>query len=705
MSRISRRTFLYFSAAAAGTWSLSSCTAGDDVDSKDDGNTDGGGGTSGRSGSAAEPLPRPTTFQQAPALDGLDLPPVEERLPDNPYVIPHSWVQPGKYGGTINMNVFSSTGAATADSDREFFYGHSPLRFLNDGKDVVPGLVESWETNDDASEWTFRFRKGLKWSDGEAWTTENIIWWWQEFVLAQKMAVTPPDETRSGKGNLATFEAIDDTTLKLTFDTPAPLTADRMAAYVNGAIGKNGAIWMMPSHYLKQFHPDYGKNVPEDWDTVGGLMESKADWHRNPDCPTMTGFRCKSFDNTSGVLLERNPYYYAVMPNGDQLPYVDEIQIKVINDAEAGKLQVQQGSVDYCHGPFNQITLQDVQGLRDSADRAGTEVVLWDSGSGTGSIFFFNYDYIDDDIRKLIREPKFRQAVSHAFNREAVQKSVYFNTGEQTTGTHSPKASEFQVNDTGAQVYQQWRDAYVEYNPDKAKQLLDELGVKDSDGDGLRELPSGKKLALRIDIQADASVEAKTKDNQLISDLKAVGIAMTSNPIAPQAYDDQWKSGKLIAHSNWEVANVGISLIQPFWLIPVEATRWAPLEGQWYSGLGTGKNDEETDVDPWKRHPPRMDAEKGGPIAKLWDLYNRARVEPDRMKQVELVWQIEKLHISDGPFFMGCVANYPQVVVAKTDLRNIPRKENLALGGLVNPWGHPTPAVYDPECFYWENPS
>ena len=137
MSRISRRTFLYFSAVAAGTWSLTACTAGDDSGSTSDGDN-GGGEQSGRSGSAAEPLPKPATFQQAPSLDGQGLPPVEERLPDNPYVIPHSWVQPGKYGGTINMNVFSSTGAATADSDREFFYGHSPLRFLNDGKDVVP---------------------------------------------------------------------------------------------------------------------------------------------------------------------------------------------------------------------------------------------------------------------------------------------------------------------------------------------------------------------------------------------------------------------------------------------------------------------------------------------------------------------------------------------------------------------------------------
>ena len=499
--------------------------------------------------------------------------------------------------------------------------------------------------------------------------------------------------TRSGKGNLAKFEAVDDLTLKLTFDTPAPLTADRLAAYVNGAIGRNGAIWMMPKHYLQQFHPDGGNKVPADWDAVGGLMLTKADWHRNPDCPTMTGFRCKSFDNTKSVVLERNPYYYAVMPNGDQLPYLDEIQISLVSDAEAGKLQVQQGAVDYCHGPFNQITLEDVQGLRDSASRADTEVILWDSGSGTGSIFFFNYDYIDDDLREIIRNPKFRQAVSHAFNREAVQKSVYFNTGERTTGTHSPKAAEYLVNDSGRQVYEQWRDSYVECSPEKANQLLDELGLKDTNGDGLRELPNGKKLVLRLDYQGDQGRDHTAKDNQLVTDLKAVGLQMNRNPIPPQSFDDQWRSGKLMAHSNWEVANVGISLIQPFWLIPVEATRWAPLEGAWYAGLGTDVNTKQTDVDPWKRSPARMDADKDGPIAKLWDLYNKARVEPDKMKQIELVWEIEKLHISDGPFFMGCVANYPQVIVAKTGLGNVPRKENLATGGLVNPWGHPTPAV------------
>ena len=402
-------------------------------------------------------------------------------------------------------------------------------------------------------------------------------------------------------------------------------------------------------------------------------------------------------------MLERNPYYYAVMPNGDQVPYIDEIQINVVSDAEAGKLQVQQGAVDFCMGYFNQITLNDVQGIRDSADRAETEVILWDSGSGTGSIFFLNYDYIDDDLRKLIREPKFRQAISFAFNREAVQKSVYFNTGEPTTGTLSPKAIEYTVNDTGKAAYVSWRDAYVEYNPDKAKALLDEIGVK-AGSDGMRTMPDGSKLQLRLDYPADESTEHKSKDNALVADLKAVGIAMQQNPIPPQSFDDQWKTGKLMGHTNWEVGDGPNHLVYPQWLVPLEYTRWSPLEGQWYQQIGSDTNSKQLDVDPWKRNPPRLKPEADGPIQKMWDIYNASKIEPDQMKRYQQVWDLIKIHISDGPFFMGSVANYPQVVVAKTDLRNVPRKDNLMQGGAVNPWIHPTPAVYDPETFYWDNP-
>ena len=74
------------------------------------------------------------------------------------------------------------------------------------------------------------------------------------------------------------------------------------------------------------------------------------------------------------------------------------------------------------------------------------------------------------------------------------------------------------------------------------------------------------------------------------------------------------------------------------------------------------------------------------------------------MKRHQLVWDMIKIHVDDGPFVMGSVANYPQVIVIKTDLRNVPRKEDLAQGGVAEPWIHPTPAVYDPEAYFWDNP-
>jgi peptide/nickel transport system substrate-binding protein len=391
------------------------------------------------------------------------------------------------------------------------------------------------------------------------------------------------------------------------------------------------------------------------------------------------------------------------MPNGDQLPYIDEIQISVVTDPEAGKLQVQQGSVDYCQAGFNSMTLNDVQGIRDSASKSNLDVILWDSGSGTGSIFFFNYDYVDEDLRNLIRIPKFRQALSHAFNRDAVQKAVYFNTGEKTTGTLSPKAKEYHVNATGEAAYKSWRDSYVSYDPEKAKSLLDEIGCKVG-SDGMRTMPNGKPLKLRLDYAADESDEHKTKDDHLVADLKAVGINMAMNPIPPQTYDDQWKSGKLMSHSNWEVGDGPNHLLYPQWLVPLEYTRWAPLEGQWYQQIGTPTNGKEKNVDPWKRHPPRLEPDKNGPIQKMWDIYNATKVEPDEMKRTQMVWDLIKIHVSDGPFFQGTVANYPQPMYVKKDLHNVPKQEELAQGGMVNPWIHPTPAVYDPETYYWENP-
>jgi len=124
-------------ALAAGSVLLYGCTSNDDQaqsgpDSSGSGNSSAGTSastSSAKKGDITKPLARPKTIQESPALNGLGLPPVTERIPDNPYVIPHRWTTAGKYGGALQMVVYGTTGAANATSVAEFFYGSSLLRF------------------------------------------------------------------------------------------------------------------------------------------------------------------------------------------------------------------------------------------------------------------------------------------------------------------------------------------------------------------------------------------------------------------------------------------------------------------------------------------------------------------------------------------------------------------------------------------------
>lgn len=293
-------------------------------------------------------------------------------------------------------------------------------------------MAESWTSNADASEWTIHFRDGLKWSDGTAFTVDDILFWWQDIVVPGHYAQTPPDWCRSAK-------------------------------------------------------------------------------------------------------------------------------------------------------------LSDVSTLSKFKAKASYDILLWNSGSGTGSIFFLNLDYPDDELRTLFNKPKFRQAISYAVDRNAIQRAIYYTTGAKTTGTVSPQTTEFHTGSQGPRIYQQWRDSYVQHNPKKAKQLLAQLGLKDNDGDGFVELPSGKKLTVRIDYKSDISPPEAEKDDQLVSDCKKIGLRVTRHPISSATYVADWQAGKLMAQTNWEASNVASILVQPFWLLPIENQRWAPLEGEYYALQGTSQ--------------------------------------------------------------------------------------------------------------------
>lgn len=438
----------------------------------------------------------------------------------------------------------------------------------------------------------------------------------------------------------------------------------------------------------------------DDWYTKHDQM---ANYATNADCPTMTAWRMTKYKEGRSSFWERNPYYYAVDRAGNQLPYIDTMYWGMVKKEQVMKLQLRQGKVDFTEGRHSKVNLSDVEPLTSS--KAGQRVWYWDGGSGTGSIFFFNYDYPDEPMRKLIRNPKFRQALSHAYHREDVRKSVYYDTGDLTTGTLSPKGKSFHVNDNAQKIYEKWRDAYVAYDPKKAKKMLDEIGAVDSDGDGYREKPDGSKLLVRLDYPADTNDVHISKNNLLKRDWNAIGVKTEMNPVSPTTWGDKWAQGQLMSNSAWEVGD-NQPLIYAGWVVPVQPGHWAPLHGQAYimRWSDAEKFKSQKSEDPWHRQPPWLLPEDGEPIDKLWKLYDRARVEPDEMRRMKLLWDIFKIHITDGPFFMGVVANYPQVVTVKDGLRNVPKKENLYLGGWVNPGFLVTPGIYAPEAWFWDEP-
>ena len=154
--------------------------------------------------------------------------------------------------------------------------------------------------------------------------------------------------------------------------------------------------------------------------------------------------------------------------------------------------------------------------------------------------------------------------------------------------------------------------------------MLDELGVKA--GCRRHAHPARRPpLKITLDLPGRRRREHKRKDNQLSGELAGDRHRRDQQPDPPAGWNDQWWSGKMMGNSDWEIGDGPNHLVYPQWLVPIETTRWAPLQGSWYRCAARRHDTEELDQDPWERTPPRLEPEKGGPIEQLWDIYDQPR--------------------------------------------------------------------------------
>jgi peptide/nickel transport system substrate-binding protein len=444
-------------------------------------------------------------YRQAPMLDKLvqdkQLEPVNARLPEKPEVITPV-ERSGHYGGTLRS---AMRGNADYHAILRFVGNQSLVRWSLDFNSVVPNLAESWTLSADATEYVFKLRKGTRWSDGTPFTAEDVLFSVNDLAGNTQFLANPPDSLVV-KDKLAEVTKIDDYTVKFKFAGPYVSFPEVLAT----PLGQYPTMYQ--KKYCAQFHPRYNPKVEElmnqvkagDWPALMRLrcgdLEVATRWG-NPARPTLDPWVIKEpySGSATRVVLERNPYFWQVDPEGKQLPYIDRLQFSVISEVETIVLAAINGQLDFQHRHIAPIQNRPL--LSENAAKGGYTLMSLQSLNANSVGMYLNQSTKKEKLRKLIRNKDFRIALSLGIDRKEVNEIVYMGQGA-IWQTAPLKESKWFVDKMGTQ--------YSSYDPKQANEILDKLGLIKRDGDGYRLYPEGGRVAIEtiVAIQLAQQVDA-----------------------------------------------------------------------------------------------------------------------------------------------------------------------------------------------------
>ena len=587
------------------------------------------------------------------------LPPLEERLPENPLVAKHDfegYEGPGVYGGTwhrFHTNPDLGTWKMTA--------GYAPLiRWKFDPSDLEPGLAESWEFNEDGSVLTLHLRKGVKWSDGHPFTSESFAFYYA-LCLDERHKYNPPVWCLVD-GKPMTVETPDDYTIVMKFAGPNWLVPLWLAT---GFWWCN--IYNVPKHYMTEFHPDYNPEY-----TDFNRFERKNLPHKNPDLPTLWPWRIvKNERGGFRVFLERNPYYYVVDDLGRQLPYIDHVKTTLVPDPQVRVLKILAGEVD-CQ--YRGMEIRDLALYMDGQGPGGFQVRQWKTTTGAQPAILINWTDPDPVLRKLIRDQRFRRALALGVDREMCNEIAWRGLLQPQAATVSQEGWHF-ADEEGQAVFEAWMRADADFDLDRANALLDEMQLTERDKAGYRLRPDGERLEIVMDVPS-SNLNSQENDIGLIirEGWEQMGLETTLYTPPGAELSLRRTLGKFTISMHGE-AEMDL-FTYPDWVFPTLPKYWHPKVGKWYQ---TGGKEGEAPT---------------GPLKKLLDLYDAIKKEKDLQKRHQYVRDAVRIHIEDGPFHLGSAARSPALVIVGNHFHNVPHD------GILGPWAIVGPATSYPEqCF------
>lgn len=608
--------------------------------------------------------------QQSPILDPLvadgTLPPVAERLPTNPLVVtPVESV--GKYGGTWHSGLRG--GGDNAWIARTIAYD-GLVRYDRDWNKVIPNLAESWEISEDAKTYTFHLRAGLKWNNGKPFTSADIAF---AVDLLHEATYAGGGGFVKNPQNPVTIEVVDDTTFKFVFEKPNGVLLDELAS-VNGL-----TIVSLSKDYCGQFYPKTNPNAAADakaagFDTWELYMQDRCSWATetirwaNPELPFMNAWMVKEplKGDSARVTFERNPYYWKVDTAGNQLPYIDTLEMRVSDSLEELTLMALNGEIDFQDRHINTIINQPIffDGQEAGGYHLGTEV----SSFSNSMVLQFNLNHPDPARRAIFGNKDFRIGISEAIDRQEIVDVAF--TGQGTPSQVAPRPeSPFYDEEMSTQ--------YTALDLEDAAKRFEAAGLGAKNADGFYTMPDGSPLVVTVDTIAALHPEWVDMLEMMQLQLAAAGIKLEINSIDRTLYYDKRPTGDYDAQI-W-TGDGGLEVMQePRYYFPYSPESvWAFRWQAWYNGTTPDIAEEPAD---WAK--------------KQMDLYTQLRAEGDAAKRSELMKQILAIAKENFPV-IGINLPGDGYYLAKNNLHNIPDT-------LKQAYLFPSPAPYDPFQWYFE---
>ncbi len=618
-------------------------------------------------GTAAPWYPRQESPLLAEVVREGKLPPVEQRVGEEPLVLegPDGI---GNYGGTW-VRAASSPSDVSIVNWRLACTGltrWSPL-----GYPIRPNIAKSWIVSPDQREWTFRLRKGMKWSDGAPFTADDILFYWEEDKALN--AARPTWMLVNGKAG--EIVKVDDLTVKFVFSDPNGLMLENLA--------KNPCI--TPRHYFAQYLPASGNQElirasmkARGLATPRALYNSLKDF-RNPEQPQIWPWVYRTYQNSPPEEFVRNPYFWAVDPQGRQLPYVDRILFEVKNPkliaiaAASGEITMQER-----HLSFSDYTL-----LMENREKNHYAVYHWfDSTASEWSLWpNLNRRVTPGDPESkwkahFLNEDRFRQALSLAINRREIIRSMYNGIGEPSQLEPGP-LSDFHS--------EKLKNSFIAFDPDGANRLLDAVGLDRRDAEGQRTFPDGSRMTWFMDF-TDYTGEGPAQF--VVDDWARVGVRAIQRERSRPLFVSE-KAALLHDFTVWSGEGEFAPMVSPRSFVASETeSHFAPANGTWFlkGGLYGSPAAAFGGIAP----------PVGGPIREAMELYQqavRAPTLPERQAIFGKIFDLDAAHL----FTISIVTSPPGLVVVKDGFRNVPH--NAILGASFD-----TPAGTGIETYFWDHP-